>query len=226
LLPAPKNPIVCYVTARSAFGVAQTAAATELIARVRTAVAAGVDWIQVREKDLPSRALVALVRDVIGAAESGTEPAGKVIVNDRLDVALTAGADGVHLGRESVPVAEVVRWCCSGNAPKEFLIGVSCHTVSEALEAQTAGASYLFFGPVFDTPSKRAFGPPQGAAKLAEICLGVRLPVLAIGGVSAENSMECLRAGAAGVAAIREFQQDADGAQMQEFVEQVHSFKK
>jgi thiamine-phosphate pyrophosphorylase len=193
---------------------------------VRAALAAGVDWIQIREKDLPSRVLLALVRDAIGAARSAAGSQALVIVNDRLDVALAARADGVHLGYASLPASDVIRWCREGNAPKEFLVGVSCHSAQEALEAEAAGASYLFFGPVFDTPSKRAFGAPQGADKLAEVCSAVRLPVIAIGGVSAGNARECLRAGAAGVAAIREFQEITDSAQARKFVELVHSFRR
>lgn len=196
------------------------------MACVRAALAAGVDWIQIREKDLSSRVLLALVRDVIGAARSAAASRAKVIVNDRLDVALGAGADGLHLGHASVPASDVIRWCRSGNAPKEFLVGVACHSVQEALEAEAAGASYLFFGPVFDTPSKRTFGAPQGAARLAEVCAAVRLPVIAIGGVSAGNAAGCLRAGAAGVAAIREFQEMADSAHARKFVELVHNIRK
>lgn len=211
------------------FREAQTTAWPKLIACVRVATAANVDWIQVREKDLPSRALLALVRDVIGAGAT-SDAAAKVIVNDRLDVALAAGADGVHLGHTSMPVEDVVRWCRSGNAPKEFLVGASCHSISEAIDARAAGADYLFFGPIFDTPSKRALGAPQGTAELAVICAAARLPVLAIGGVSAANAQECLRAGAAGVAAIREFQRAADDAQSdgrgRQFVQQVRSFRK
>jgi thiamine-phosphate pyrophosphorylase len=216
------------VTDRSAFGAPESASTSPLIACTRAAALAGVDWIQVREKDLTSGALAALVRDVIGASRSASGAAAKVIVNDRLDVALAAGADGVHLGHASMPAADVVRWCRGGNAPKEFLIGASCHTVSEAVDAQAAGASYVFFGPVFDTPSKRAYGAPQGVAKLAEICAAVRLPVLAIGGVNGANATECLQAGAAGVASIREFQHSGDDAQLhaQKFVDRVHNFKK
>ena len=89
---------------------------------------------------------------------------------------------------------DVLRWCRSGNAPAEFLVGVSCHRLEEVREADTAGASYIFFGPVFDTPSKRAMGQPQGVARLAEICRSVTIPAIAIGGVSEENAREMVLA--------------------------------
>jgi thiamine-phosphate pyrophosphorylase len=169
--------------------------------KIRGAIGAGVDWVQVREKDLPPQKLLALVQDAVRASDFA-----KIIVNDRVDVAMAAGAAGVHLGRESAPVHAVVRWCRGGNAPKEFLIGVSCHTPGEAREAEIAGASYLIFGPIFDTPSKRAFGEPVGTAVLAKACAAVKIPVLAIGGIGLRNARECLQAGAAGIAAIRLFQ--------------------
>jgi thiamine-phosphate pyrophosphorylase len=120
----------------------------------------------------------------------------------------------VHLGEESVPVREVVSWCRSGNAPAKFLIGASCHSMDQAREAEDSGASYIFFGPVFDTPSKRTFGAPQGVARLHEVCRAVRLPVIAIGGVNEENGAECIRAGAAGIAAIRLFQEALDAEEI------------
>jgi thiamine-phosphate pyrophosphorylase len=116
----------------------------------------------------------------------------------------------VHLGRESAPAREVKKWCRAGHAPPGFLVGVSCHSLNEALAAEADGADYIFFGPVFATPSKEAFGPPQDIARLAEVCRSVRIPALAIGGISPENAAECLRAGAAGIAAIRLFQQTTD----------------
>jgi thiamine-phosphate pyrophosphorylase len=180
------------------------------------AMTAGVDWVQIREKDVPARELLALTRE---AMRDGT---ANVIVNDRLDVALAAGATGVHLGRASAPAGEVVRWCRSGNAPAEFLVGVSCHRLEEVREAESAGASYIFFGPIFDTPSKRALGAPQGIARLSEACRKAHIPVIAIGGVTVENAGECIRAGAAGIAAIRMFQEAADASTMKDALERLH----
>ncbi len=173
---------------------------------IRGAVGAGVDWIQIREKNLSARELLRLTRAAMAAAGSGP----RILVNDRLDAALAAGAAGVHLGSESVPVSDVVRWCRNGRAPHGFLIGRSCHHLGEAVDAERAGADYVFFGPVFATPSKLEYGPPQGLARLEEVCRAVHVPVLAIGGITEENAAECLRAGAAGIAAIRLFQQGGD----------------
>jgi thiamine-phosphate pyrophosphorylase len=187
-----------------------------VLGKIRAAVAGGVDWVQLREKDLSGRELLALAREAVAGGGA------RVIVNDRLDVALAAGAAGVHLGRESLSARDVVRWCSSGNAPAEFLVGVSCHSLEEAREAESAGASYIFFGPVFDTPSKRGMGEPQGVGRLAEICGSVAIPVVAIGGVSELNAGHCIRAGAAGIAAIRMFQEARDGAAMKDVVGRLH----
>jgi thiamine-phosphate pyrophosphorylase len=189
--------------------------------RIQMVVLAGADWVQIREKDMPARELVDLVRgvrDALRAEDAWASAAGtrdgyvvpRVVVNDRLDVALATGAAGVHLGRESVNVRDLVKWCRSGNAPLEFMIGVSCHSIEEAREAESAGANYIFFGPVFETPSKQAFGEPQGLARLAEVCGTVRIPVIAIGGVDEVNAQDCVRAGARGIAAIRMFQEASD----------------
>lgn len=189
-----------------------------VLGRIRAASAAGVDWVQLREKDLSGRELLGLAREVVAAGGGA-----RVIVNDRLDVALAAGAAGVHLGRESLGAQGVVSWCRGGHAPADFWVGVSCHSLEEARAAESAGAAYIFFGPVFDTPSKRGMGKPQGVARLAEICRGVAIPVLAIGGVSEKNAGECIRAGAAGIAAIRMFQDGRDSAAMKDVVERLRT---
>ena len=197
------RPILCYVTDRRALG---GDAGDALLAAIRRAAAGGVNWVQIREKDLLARDLLELTCAAVAIAGSSAS----ILVNDRLDVALAARAAGVHLGNESVPVGEVVRWRNSGHAPRGFLIGRSVHQLAEAVDAERAGADYALFGPVFATPSKLAYGPPQGLSRLAEFCRAVRIPVLAIGGVTEENAADCLRAGAAGIAAIRLFQQAAD----------------
>ena len=166
------------------------------------AAKSGATWIQIREKDLPSRALLELARFAV--AETWAAGA-RVLVNDRLDVALAAKAAGVHLGENSVPVETVRAWHrAAGRA--DFLIGVSCHSLASARAAERGGADYVFFGPVFATPSKEAFGPPQGVERLREVCASVKIPVLAIGGINQDNARECMEAGAAGIAAIRLFQ--------------------
>jgi thiamine-phosphate pyrophosphorylase len=226
LSPELKTPQVCYVTDRKSLGMGEGCAG--VLARIRMAAEAGVDWVQIREKNLAGRDLMELARDAVqaldaaaGVSASGARFVTRVIVNDRLDVALASGAAGVHLGRESVSAREVVRWCRSGNAPAEFLVGVSCHSLEEAREAESAGANYIFFGPVFDTPSKRGMGEAQGVARLAEICSGVGIPVMAIGGVGVENGRECIRAGAAGIAAIRMFQDARDAGELRNTLERI-----
>jgi thiamine-phosphate pyrophosphorylase len=216
---ASKQPIVCYVTDRKAFDPADTV--SRVREAIRRAFAAGADWVQIREKDLPGRTLLEIVRNALEAAQGR----GRVLVNDRLEIALAAGAGGVHLGRQSVPAREVIAWCRRGNAPAEFSIGVSCHSAEEARTAETDGASYVFFGPVFETPSKKAFGKAQGIASLAEVCGAVRIPVLAIGGVNVENAPQCIQAGAAGIAAIRIFQDASNLDALRIAVDRLHRCK-
>ena len=177
---------------------------------IRRAAEAGADWIQIREKDLEARSLVELAR--FAAAETRGASA-RVFVNDRLDVALAAAAAGVHLGEQSLPLQTVIEWRRSAGR-LDFLIGVSCHSLESAHAAERSGADYAFFGPVFATPSKAAFGAPQGIGRLREVCASVEIPVLAIGGVNLENARACIAAGAAGIAAIRLFQEAADPAEL------------
>jgi thiamine-phosphate pyrophosphorylase len=211
------RPIVCYVTDRKALRGEKTPSA--LFEKIRAAAAAGVDWVQIREKDLPARELLGLVRDAVALASV------RVIVNDRLDVALAAGAAGVHLGHASVPAREVVRWCRAGNAPADFLVGVSCHSLEGAQEAESAGASYTYFGPIYETPSKIPFGKPHGVEELAQVAKAVRIPVIAIGGVNESNAVECIRAGAAGIAAIRMIQDASDVGVLKKAIEAIHQLR-
>lgn len=190
--------LLCTVTDRHLL--AEPSLLTEYVAR---AVAAGLDWIQIREKDLSGRELLTVARDAVEVA-AARENATRIIVNDRLDVALSAGAGGVHLGEASLPVAAVNAWRRERDL-HNFLIGASCHSVETVWAAERDGADYVIFGPVFSTPSKEQFGAPQGINRLAEASKAVRIPVLAIGGITPENAQECFDAGAAGVAAIRMF---------------------
>ena len=206
-MPPAANPVLCSVTDRHLLGPDEDARLAALSAAIRRAIAAGVDWIQIREKDLSGRRLSELVRDAVGAAGGSST---RILVNDRLDIALGLGAAGVHLGEESVPVAEVIRWRNADPAHRSFLVGASCHSLAAAQQAEHDGADYIFFGPVFDTPAKRKFGPPQGLERLSEVCRAARVPVLAIGGITLENAPGCLRSGAAGLAAIRLFQDSPD----------------
>src|SRR5579864_9710053 len=217
-------PAICYVTDRKALVGDKTVSA--LLDTIRAAAAAGVDWVQIREKDLPARELFALVKEAVALASvrSGSiwPRSTKIIVNDRLDLALATGAAGVHLGHASAPVREVVRWCRAGNAPADFLVGVSCHSLEGAQEAESVGASYTYFGPIYETPSKIPFGKPHGVEELAQVTKAVSIPVIAIGGVDESNAADCVRAGAAGVAAIRMIQDAADPTALKNAIEAIH----
>jgi thiamine-phosphate pyrophosphorylase len=193
------------VTDRRGFGAEEPQAGARLTETIARAATAGADFVQLREKDLTGRALLELAQAAVARAGPG-----KIIVNDRLDVAVAACAAGVHLGEESIGVADVVAFRKNGRVPSGFMIGRSCHSLEAALRAEKDGADYVFFGPVFATPSKARFGPPQGTQALAAVCRRMRIPVLAIGGITLENVGACLKAGAAGVAAIRLFQEAED----------------
>jgi thiamine-phosphate pyrophosphorylase len=187
------EPHLCYVTDRHAL------APMPLLPHLQAAVRAGVDLIQLREKDLASRELAELAR---AAVEISPESETRIVINDRLDIALAVGAHGVHLGVHSVP-PDVVRQ----HVGKDFLIGASCHSFEEALAAESGGADYILLGPIFDTPSKRRYGPPLGLEKLSEVAKQIGIPVLAIGGITVERARSCLEAGATGIAGIRLFQE-------------------
>ena len=158
-------------------------------------LAAGVEWIQIRDKDLSARALFELVSAAMKLPNPHT---AKVIVNTRADVALACGAAGVHLPSGS-PAPRF--WRRPG-----FLVGVSCHFVDEVRRAEAEGADYAVFGPVFAPLSKSSDLQPRGLEELAQAAAAVRIPVLALGGITAENSAACISAGAAGVAGISLFQ--------------------
>jgi thiamine-phosphate pyrophosphorylase len=162
---------------------------------VEACLQAGLRLVQLREKDLPGGALLDLAR----ALRDLTRRHGAaLLVNDRVDVALAAGADGVHLPASGIPASEARRLVGPG-----LRVGVSTHSAREAVAAEQATADYVIFGPVYDTPAKRPFGPPQGLAALTRAAREARLPVVAIGGVTPERVRELRAAGASGVAGIR-----------------------
>ncbi len=218
-----RKPIFCYVTDRRALEAAPLSSDSPprdpvplpgrmLRDSIQRAAAAGAGWIQIREKDLDAGSLVNLARFAVAETRAGS---ARVLINDRLDVALAANAAGVHLGEKSVPLSAVTEWRRSAGR-LDFLIGVSCHSLEAAREAWRGGADYIFFGPVFATPSKAAFGAPQGIERLREVCVSVEIPVLAIGGVNLDNARACIAAGASGFAAIRLFQDAKDAAELAE----------
>lgn len=199
---------LCYVTDRKTLAGPPEGQAKGLLRTIERVSESGVDWIQIREKDLRGGELARLA----GEARRSAPADLRILLNDRLDVALAAGADGVHLGEQSLPAKEAKRLATERKGAAQFMVGVSAHSLRSVAEAQASGADYVLFGPVFPTPSKLAYGRPQGVERLAAACQAVSIPVLAIGGITVENARECLLAGAAGIAAIRLFQEARDVA--------------
>jgi thiamine-phosphate pyrophosphorylase len=168
------------------------------IETIREATQAGCQLVQIREKDLNTRELSALTRAVIDVARPN---GAKVLINHELDVALATGADGVHLRVTSMPASEA-RAIVAGKGLNDFLIAVSTHSLDQAQAAESGGADFVVCGPVFDTPSKREYGPPLGIERFSEICKSVKIPVFALGGINLSNYRETLERGASGIAAI------------------------
>ena len=184
--------IRCYITGR------RTLKSHSLLEAIARNLAAGVEWIQIREKDLSARALFELVE----AARALPNPHGaRILVNSRVDVALAAGAGGAHLPSGS-PSARSWRPIL----PPGFLIGVSCHSAEDVRQAEAEEADYALFGPVFSPISKSSDLEPRGLEGLARAARPVRIPVLALGGITNENRAACVSAGAAGIAGISLFQ--------------------
>jgi thiamine-phosphate pyrophosphorylase len=166
---------------------------------IRTAVSAGVRAVQLREKDFSMEEMRAQVEALSSIVQ---DRGGKLLVNrasavgagDREFVDACGACDGYHLP-EDCAVSEAMH-------PGEILLGISTHSAEQAVGAEKQGASFITFGPIFDTPSKRQYGPPQGCGALAEVAGATNLPVFAVGGITPDNAAECLQAGAHGVAVI------------------------
>jgi thiamine-phosphate pyrophosphorylase len=193
---------LCYVTDRKALFAHADEQTKRLLQKMEAAAHAGIDWIQIREKDLSGRELAVLVAEALRRIPRSC----RILVNDRLDVALAVGAGGVHLGESSVPALEAKRMVKDRLGSADFLVGVSTHSLESVKAAEQFGADYVFFGPIFKTPSKIVLGKPQGLERLAKVCKNASIPVLAIGGISATAARGCIEAGASGIAAIRLFQ--------------------
>ncbi|MGH9535333.1 MAG: thiamine phosphate synthase [Terriglobales bacterium] len=185
----------CYITDRTALPAPNAGSVAALLAQIAAVGHAGIELIQLREKDLDGRALYQLA---VAARERLASSPGQLLINDRLDIALAAGAAGVHLPAAGLPVAEVRR-----HAPAGFIITQSCHSPAEVAAAARAGADWCVLAPIFSTPSKPGVAPLGVEAIRAAAGQG---RVLALGGISAETISRCLEAGAAGIAGIRYFQ--------------------
>jgi thiamine-phosphate pyrophosphorylase len=186
-------PFICLITEGRTNPDNFSSRRSELLRNIRDAVSDGVNIVQIRERDLPARSLFELVREVVTDLE---DSGALVLVNDRADIAVAAGADGVHL-RESSLSPAVIRDCF----PPHLVVGVSTHSPEGARSAVEGGADFVFFGPVFDSPGK---GSPTGNGELSKVCRAVAdLPVIALGGINGENVASVFEAGANGVAGIR-----------------------
>jgi thiamine-phosphate pyrophosphorylase len=205
--------LLYYITDRKGFAGTGAQQCVALLSRIADAARAGVDYIQLREKDLSTRELERLATEAMRAVRDSSTTA-KLLINGRADVALAVGADGVHLPAGELAASEVrALWLrCNGSEP---LIGVSAHSTSDVLDAKAQGADFVVLAPIFEKAQTRT--PGVGLGLLQTACRGLqqsdniaavaRFPVLALGGVTLSNARACAEAGAAGVAGIRLFQQ-------------------
>jgi thiamine-phosphate pyrophosphorylase len=207
--------LLYYITDRSQFQGDELARRHALLAKIGEAARAGVDYIQLREKDLSARELEMLARDALSAIYGAPvrsdrrEFRTRLLINSRTDVAFAAGADGVHLRSDDVSpheVRRVLEVSAHQAATNDFLVASSCHTAADVFRAETENAGFAVFAPVFGKRGS-AGTPPASLAALQEACRA-KIRVLALGGVTIDNAASCLSAGAAGVAGIRLFQEN------------------
>jgi len=204
--------LLYYITDRTQLASDEPSRRTKLLARIAEAARCGVDYIQLREKDLTARDLESVAREAMRAVRDNSATT-RLLINSRTDVALAVGADGVHLRADDVSASDT-RALLAGLRQRHMLIAVSCHGLTEVVRAEAGGANFAVFGPVFEKSAGdiNAAHTAVGLSGVREVCertaLTVkRLPVLALGGVTVENAAACVKAGAAGVAGIRLFQQ-------------------
>jgi thiamine-phosphate pyrophosphorylase len=216
---------ILYLITRGATAETTTSKSPEFLAilqQASAAVNAGVQFIQIREKQLTARVSFELTAAVVSIARGSGTDATRVLVNDRADIAAAAGADGVHLTTNSI-TPDVIRKAFGA----KFLIGVSTHSLIEARNACRHRADFAVFGPVFPSPSKAQYGPPLGLGKLAEAARELKaFPLLALGGVSLENVNDCLAAGASGIAGITLFGEPSTLARTVEMIKVSDEAKK
>jgi thiamine-phosphate pyrophosphorylase len=211
--------VLYYITDRAAFAAHEPTRRRRLLEKISEATSAGVDYIQLREKDLPTRELEMLAREAVDLLRQlrteNRELRTALLINSRTDIALATGADGVHLRSDDISpqrVRQIWKSECGAGAParqlspRDPIVAVSCHSPAEVAQAAANGATFTVFAPVFekkDTPGIR----PTGLVTLEQACQ-TKIAVLALGGVTLSNARSCLAAGAAGIAAIRLFQEN------------------
>jgi thiamine-phosphate pyrophosphorylase len=199
--------LLCYITDRSQFPGSPKDQERRLLEKIAECAATGVDYVQLREKDLSPRDLEELARRAVAAIPGGSRTS--LLINSRIDVALAVGAHGVHLPARDLSASDArVIWDRAGKTGA--VIGVSAHAADEVSQAEAHGADFVVFAPVFE---KSSAANPVGMAQLWQAChrphpAGAPMPVLALGGVTLNNAQRCLEAGASGIAGIRLFQQN------------------
>lgn len=230
------SPLLYYITSRAAFPGDERARRFRLLEKIEEAAGCGIDYIQLREKDMPIRELESLareaarsIRDASRTPTKNGEPRTRLLINSRTDVALAVGADGVHLPAGDISPADIRKaWkdgASQGDAniprsthatsnPAEPVIAVSCHSPEEVVEAAASGAQFAAFAPVFEKKDATA-ATPAGLDALRQACRA-NIPVFALGGVTLQNAKSCLDVGAAGIASIRLFQENDIAAVVRE----------
>jgi len=208
-LPTGLPLLLCYITDRSQFPGSEEQKHARLLQKISECAAAGVDYIQLREKDLSLRELERLAECAMKALASGTST--RLLINSRVDVALACGAHGVHLPASDISPSEARALFARAKKLSSAVIGASCHSAEEASLAEAHGADFALFGPVFE---KNRQANPHGEKSLRAVChrpgmARIPMPVLALGGIDLRNAERCIRAGASGIAGIRLFQQNA-----------------
>jgi thiamine-phosphate pyrophosphorylase len=199
--------IFYYITDRTQFSGDETSRRRFLLAKISEAVESGLDFIQLREKELSIRELESLARDAVRLVHQEPHEKTRLLINSRSDVAVASAADGVHLRSGDVSPREVRSlWRDTDN--RMPVIGASCHSPADVQRAKNEGANFAVFGPVFG--KKNGDSQPVGMDLLRQAC-AIGIPALALGGVTLENARACMDAGAAGIAGIRLFQENEIG---------------
>lgn len=208
----PTTAILYYITDRALFPGNEHARQQALLTRIREAARFGVDFIQLREKDLAGRELERIAREALVAIRAAALPASvpKLLINGRPDVALAVGADGVHLPAHDLSPAEIRMIWAHASRDRSAIISAACHSLEEVRAAADAGVDLALFSPVFE--KKDAPAVPAAGLEALRKAGQAHVPVLALGGVTLDNARPCIAAGAAGIAAIRLFQEGAIAA--------------